>query len=531
MLIATVALIAALIAYLQADASNQSSSANRNSQQYATQALGEQTYGASEMTYQNQAIVQTWKQLQVLAASATNHGDDAAAKRYQDAADQIKGLSGIFDPKYFDPTTQDLPSTDAFAADLYSAESIGLSERSIIQLGVHDVWDGKASAYVAHLTLLAVALALFGLGLATSGFIRYVFAGAGVLIVGAAIVWATITYTQPVSSISDQAVDDYAKGVGLAQGGSFDDAIKAYSDALAIQPNYANALYERGQAYLNQGTGAYTTGYYQDEAGKSSDAQTSYQELTSKLEEAAKNFEAARAVGRDNSFVGWELGWTYYLLGRFDDAVNIDRHVLDKNPYVIAVHLNLGLALIGQGNDDAAELEYNTAIARTSDVINNARDKGQTVSSDFWLYLDEGASDLYNLLLRSKSINFAFMQAPPQDKIANHDAAAQEAFNMMTKLRNKIAAFEYLAQKGQMPPDEQITASVEQPIFGAVEEGQPNQVEGLLFPNTTKSVTMYYTYTNILKGQTVSFKIYNNYSHVPEYDYTIDNWQNDASGS
>jgi tetratricopeptide (TPR) repeat protein len=529
-MIATVTLIAAIVAYLQADASNQADNANRNAQQYATQSLGKQTYGASELTYQDQAIVQAWKQLQVLSSSADAHNDPAAAKRYRDAADRIKGLSGIFDPKYFDPNTQGLPNDTAFAADLYTTQATGLAQRSVVQRDLHDEWNGRQSAYIANLSLLAVALALFGLALATSGFVRYTLAGAGVIIVGAAVVLALATFIRPVASTSDQAIDAYAKGFGLEQGGNFDEAVKAYSDALALQPGYADALYERGNVYFDQATDAYSSGFYQEEAGKTADAQTSYQLSTSKLEDAAKDFEAARAAGRDDTSVDWNLGWTYYLLGKFDDAVQMDRQALDKDPSTVPVRLNLGLALIAQGKDSEAEVDYNTAITRTSDQINSARDKGQTVSSDFWYYLDAGAEDLYNLLLRSARINFAFTQAPPRDKLANPDAAKQEAFNVMTKLRNKTTAFEYLAKNGQMPPESQVSASIDPPTFGAIEEGQPNEVQGLTFPDTTRSVNMYYTYKGIQKGQTVTFKIYRDYNHIPEYDYTISTWQTGESG-
>jgi tetratricopeptide (TPR) repeat protein len=530
-MIATVALIAALVAYLQADASNQSGSANRNAQQYATQALGQQTYGASEMSYQYEGLVQTWKQLQVLAYSATNHGDTAAATRYQDAMSQIAGLSDIFDKPYFDQNTDAVPNIYAYAANLYEIQAVGLSQRAIIQRGLHNVWDAKASVYIAHLTLLAVALALFGLALATSGFVRYIFAGAGLVIVGAAVIWATATYTQPITSINDQAVDDYAKGYGLEDGGNYDDAITAFSDALSIQPNYTDALFLRSFTYYTQAKNAYSNAFYQDEKGQSNDAQANYQLYTSKLEDTAKDLEAARAAGRDDFLVDNNLGFTYYLLGRFDDAVQMDRHILDKDPTLVNTRLNLGLALLAQGNDAAAELEYNTAIARTSDQINNARDKGQTVSSDIWYSLDLSTSKLFDLFLRVENQDYAHTLAPAKDKIVNPDDAALEAFSMMTKLRNSTSAFEYLAQHGQTPPDSQASVSIGAPTLSAIEQGQSSTVQGTTFPNTTTSVTMNFTYTGTLTGHSVVFKVYQDYDHLPGYDKITDNWQFGDSGS
>jgi hypothetical protein len=58
----------------------------------------------------------------------------------------------------------------------------------------------------------------------------------------------------------------------------------------------------------------------------------------------------------------------------------------------------------------------------------------------------------------------------------------------------------------------------------------PVEQTGTTFPSGTKSVKAYYSYSGIQKGQTVSFKIYNNYYRYPAYDYVVDNWPNPESG-
>jgi tetratricopeptide (TPR) repeat protein len=529
-LIATVALIASVVAYLQSDAANESGSANRNVQQYSLQALGESTYGASEMSYNFNTVAQAWKQLDILAQSADRHGDTAAAKRYRDAQDAVKTQSSIFDPKYFNPDTQSVPDQYAYAADLYQERSVNLRERSVVQLDLHSIWDGKANAYIAHLTLLAIALALFGLALAAASFVRYIFAGAGVLMVLATIVWTTTVYTSPVHSISESAIDSYSQGVGQEQAGNYTDALASFTDALQQEPGYVNSMYERANTYFSQATSAYSAGNSSELAGDTDGANSSYQEYADKLQLALTDYLAAQKAGKDDSYTGWNLGWTYYLLGDLDNAIGADRHVLDKDPNIVPVRLNLGLALLSQGKYEDAEAEYNTAIARTFDQIQDALDRGTTVSSDFWYYLDASVADLDNLIDRIDATDYYFTMAPPQDKIADPDNTAPEAVDVIYKLRNKISEFEYLAKNGRMPAETEATATVDSFTFGATVTGYADEQTGTDFPSGTKSVKAYYTYTGIEPGQTVSFKIYNNYQRYPEYDYTITDWPNEESG-
>jgi tetratricopeptide (TPR) repeat protein len=529
-LIATVALIASVVAYLQSDASNQSGEANRNVQQYSLQSLGQSTYGSSEMNYNFNTVAQAWKQLDILAQSADRHGDPAAAKRYRDAQAEIQTQSTIFDPKYYDPNTQVVPNDFAYAADLYQERSINLGERAAVQLDLHNTWDGKANAYIAQLTLLAIALALFGLSLAASSFVRYIFAAAGVVMVLGTVVWTSLVYAQPVHSISTAAIDSYSQGAGQEQAGNYDDAIASFNDSLQQAPGYVSALYERANTYFSQATDAYAAGHDSQKQGNAEDANKSFQTYTDKLRLALADYLAVQKAGKDDSYTGWNLGWTYYLLGDLDKAIEADRHVLDKNPNVVPVRLNLGLALLSQGKYQDAEVEYNTAIARTYDQIQKALDNGKTVSSNFWYYLDASVTDLDNLIDRIDATDYSFTMAPPKDKIADATNTIDESVTVIYRLRDKISAFESLAKTGKMPAGVTPTASITGFTFGATGTNMPVEQTGTTFPSGTKSVKAYYSYSDIQKGQTVSFKIYNNYYRYPAYDYIVDNWPNPESG-
>ncbi len=530
-LIATVALIATLIAYLQADASNQAGGANRNVQQYALDALGERTYGESQLGYHYYTAAQAWKQLDVLATSSDRHGNSAAAARYRSAMDAISQRTDIFDAKYFDPDTDVVPNSDAYAADLYVTSAADLAERSVLQLALHSAWDDKANAYIAHLTLLAVALALFGLGLAISGFVRYIFAVAGVLMVSFTIVWAMGTFLQSITTISDEAVDAYAIGYGDNYAARYQDAVDSLNKALDLEPGYANALAARADAYLGLYYDAYSDNYYSTLSGDTDAADKSAQEANDLLQKAIDNYEAARTAGKDDVNVNWNLGWAYYLQGKYDEAIQTDDHVLELDSTTIGVRMNRAIALLASGRYEDAELEYNTAIARTSDLVTDALDKGKTLSADFWYYLNAGVGDLFNLALRMEGLNFYFTEAPPGDTIADPKQTESEDLNTIIKLRNKIAIFEYQATYGKMPDQAQTGATVDPFEFGAVVDGQSQEATGIIFPSNTKGVNMYYSYQNIPAGSRVSFKVYINFFHYPEYDYVVDDWENPVNDS
>lgn len=529
-LIATVALIAALIAYLQSDASNQAGSANRNVQQYSLTALGERTYGASQLGYFYYTGAYTWKQLDVLARSAENNGEEIAATQYRNVMSKLSTRSSLFDKEYYDPETDVLPDVYSFAADLYLSNATSLSESSEIQSQLHNAWDAKASAYIAHLTLLAVALALLGLSLASSSFVRYIFGVVGVLMVSTTIVWAITTYAKPITSISDSAIDAYAIGVGHNYAGRFQEAIDSLNEALAIEPGYGNALTERGDAYINQAYAADSDAYFSMIAGNTDEATAYSQESDEKLQAAINDYETARTAGKDDIHVGWQLGWAYYLQGKYNEALDADDRVLGMDPNVTGVRLNKAITLLAQGNYEEAEQEYNIAIARTTDLINKARDEGKTLSSDFWYYLNAGVTDLFNLVLRMGELDFYFVQASPRNTIADPATTSEEALAMILKLRDKIAAFEALASTGEMPENVEPDAVIDEFEFNAIVKGQEGEQTGTYFPSNTTGVSAHVKYQNIHPGQRVAFKVYINFNHTPEYDLVIDSYEGEESG-
>lgn len=404
-LMATLAIVAAVLASLEVDAGSRSAVASRQARRFSIEALGRRSSGEMAVGY-GLYSAQAWYELSMLAHSAEQSYDAVAAQRYQSVRDHLATLS---------PFLSDY-STDLarYEADIYLIEATVLAERSAAAMAQEDAWDAKANAYLSHLTLLAVALALYGLATIFSGRTRRILAGTGSVIVAAIVVWAGLVYRQPVIDLPDAAIGHYAQGVGLAHQGEYRAAVAAFDDARAEAPHYANALFERGNAHY----------FLQD------------------YEAAVADYEAAQAAGRDDVSVAWNLGWTYYLLGRFDEAVQADRHALAMDADQVAIRLNLGLALLASGQGEAAQVEYDAAMELSAQQVAQAQAAGLELPYSFWYYLDVGARDLESLLAQVDDQLHPWMEAPPAEAIAPTDASLDLARNLVDELKELSVSLE-----------------------------------------------------------------------------------------
>ena len=147
--------------------------------------------------------------------------------------------------------------------------------------------------------------------------------GVGVAVAAVAVVWAATLWAQPVYDLRERsgAIDAYARGVGLAHQSRWQEAIAAFDQALQAAPDYANALVQRASANAS----------------------------LDKIEAAAADYEKARAAGDASANTTGELAWDYYLLGRFDDAVAMNRTALKASPDELWIQFDLALSLLASG--------------------------------------------------------------------------------------------------------------------------------------------------------------------------------------
>jgi len=402
---ASLAILAAGLAFLEVDARSRSATASRQARRFATEALGHRSSGEAQAGY-GLYSAQAWYELGILAHAAEQSYDAVAVQRYQQVRDRLAELS-----PFLDDYEADLAR---YEADVYLMETTALSERSVAAMAQEDAWDAKANAYLTHLALLAVALTLYGLATVFPGRPRWTFVVTASGLVVLILVWAGLVYGRPVIDLPDAAIAQYARGVGLVHQGEVESAIAAFDQALVEAPHYANALYERGNAHYA----------LQD------------------YEAAVADYEAAQIAGRDDVSVAWNLGWTYYLLGLYDEAIEMDRHALVLDPEQLAIRLNLGLALLASGEGEAAEEAYAAAMDLAAQQVAQAQAAGLVLPFSFWYYLDVGARDLESLLYRVDDQSYPWMEAPPRASLARNDALLDLAWDLVVQLKELSVSLE-----------------------------------------------------------------------------------------
>lgn len=502
-LIASVAILAAVITSMQTYSSGKANEAKRISSQFAIQAMQARASGQTLVSRDGQGAYQTWYELDLQALAAELDGDDAAAARYRAVRDHIATLAPIMSAPYYDPASSAAPNLARYESDAYVVESTRLSEKFTAYNEFSDAWDARASAFIVHLTLLAVTLSLYGLSTTLRGFMRGVFIGLGTLIAGVVVLWALVVMLIPIPAIPEQAIQAYADGVGKAWYGDSNGAIADFDRALALKPDYANAFYERGNAY-----------YYNGD-----------------LNSALANYRSAQSAGRDDTNVGWNLGWTYYLVGRFDEAIATDRAVLAEDPSLIGVQFNLAIALMVHGDFAEAEKEYYRGVNRAVDEVTRAHEQGLQPPSSFWYYMDASAQDIDNLLLELDGTPKYWSQAPSRDTVlVDHEQLRAQARNMFQLLKDTTTALEF---SGAAPnPNVTFTATPFQ--FGQEEyDSDGNFVRyniASTFPAGINSMVILFDYSGATPGQSEIWKVYHNGYEDPTLR-AIGKWPLEESGS
>jgi len=199
-------IIVTLVAGLQIDASLRANQANRDSQLYAVELTGELQRNGLSANYEIAlfaTIIQNRMEatvLQLTALKLKDKGDkqgSASALLQAEVAgaraDQGQAASIFYTDARYAPATPDgQPDLERYLKDSQERAQTLLKQQNEAA-DAYNRWSKKADVYVGVLTVLAVALFLFGLAQAVAPRLRLLFAVFGVLAVGAASLWALTT--------------------------------------------------------------------------------------------------------------------------------------------------------------------------------------------------------------------------------------------------------------------------------------------------------------------------------------------------
>lgn len=476
-LIASVAILASVTAFLQNYASGISELANRAAQEMAIESTTTELKGAIEYSYHWQGTFQTWNEVDLQRLEAQLTGDTAAENRYTQLRERFVSLSPLLSEQYFDKNSN-WPLPTKYESDLYVVKATRMEQLYQANSEVGRAWSGVADVFVIQLTLLAVALSLYGLSTTLRGFVRWMFIFVGSSLVLFCMIWMGWKMIEPKPFVAEDAIEAFAQGYGQYYQGNYEEAIALYDQALSIKPDYANALYERGYNQL----------------------------VLYHFESAVSDFLAARDLGLDGEYTHWNLGWTYYLMGRFDEAIEANNVILSPDPTVIGMRANQAVTYLAKGDLERARSEYDSMVAEVQRQVSDAE-----TSASLWYYMDAASADLQNLVDQLSGNPKDWTEAPDAALVpGDHAQIIEFAKNEIVRLKEATLALEYT---GSLPQAQEVM-QVSPLAFGHVTTDADGYVsdfevvEGAVFPNGTDAVSIQFTYTGPLPQEQLIWKFY-----------------------
>ena len=169
-------------------------------------------------------------------------------------------------------------------------------------------------------------------------------------------------HTQPKEA-DEKARALLEEGRRRADEGKWDEALRAYRDALAIDPRYGDAYIDMGDAYMSSGRYKEAFAAYQQAIGVAPRSPDAHYSLGAAYNDMANYGDAFRpfvqAIRLDPGFAEahYGIGYAYLRLENFRDALVYLRQAVRLKPDYAEAHLALGQTQLGLRNVKAAEGE------------------------------------------------------------------------------------------------------------------------------------------------------------------------------
>ena len=243
-------------------------------------------------------------------------------------------------------------------------------KRVLLALGRRDAanelsgsWGKRAASYTAVLTLLAVALYLFGFSVTPHARgLRGPYALVALVLLSLGVAFGPLRALSPPREAPDSAAADYAEGLTLLRTGTrpahFERGVERLDSAIEKRETFADAYEARVLGRLARDTPQYSL-------------------FTSLLPRASRrasvrDLRLVRSLGVETAPLLSSLGFNLLVLGLEEDrqeliaeSIEVTRESLSRDPEEIVTIFNLGAALLADGQVSEARAEYRRAVALT----------------------------------------------------------------------------------------------------------------------------------------------------------------------
>ena len=194
-------IFAATLSGLQVDANIRANNANRDSQYYALLASNELVRLGQQSAYDLELFANTVKDTQqslvmeftALELEKNGNKENAARLRSQSEISKARSEKGTAlsllysDPRYAPTEPDGMPDFQAYLDDQSQSPNDLVAKQNAASDAYHK-WNSKADAFVAILTVLAIAFFLLGIA-QSSARMRLFFAGSALVVMALAAVW------------------------------------------------------------------------------------------------------------------------------------------------------------------------------------------------------------------------------------------------------------------------------------------------------------------------------------------------------
>jgi len=395
--IAIMTIYAAIIGMFQVQAGNLNTEYRANTQRYAIEAMRIRSVGETQAGFDTGAVTRMVEFIAQQRDLAESRDDASIVTKMDVMRDALNNVSPILKPPY------DALGDDAIAhyeVELYLRDAVRAEQYRAAYAPMDAGWDSKANTYVVHLTLIALVLALLGLGVVMHDIPRAMVLTMSVIITIITTGWVIATYTEPVPTINPAAIEAYTNAYSMAYEGKTDEALTGYADAITKKPDYADAYYE--QALLLFGNQKYP--------------------------EALTSLANARKYGYDESSVDYIEGYIMMLQADFSAAETATNGWLSREPRSIAALGQQVAVQFARDNGSAAMTTQATLLNEMRTQVAAIRAKGDEPDDQLWVIMNETADIIDDVVLAGQQpdmSSFAALTLSPET-ITQATSAVQE---------------------------------------------------------------------------------------------------------